>query len=267
VISGSEQNRSAHNPNFMERHSYLKPVAYVSFRTFMSALDNLKASSLSARLDRANCGNFSDSTWRQLTRSLRLLELVDELDVPTESLKSLVRVNDRKPILRRLLKKHYPELFAADLSRVGLARFDKLLAVYAVSGATLRKARSFFLGAAKYSEVPLSPEVARIIRRRVTRPLRSVHSETRYKKGVRNTLEQRASENDTVSLTLMDISLSLSFPGGFAKLAKDEREHLYHLLDELVLLNQRAAASRRQDDSESADVDTTSSDSSDEVVH
>src|SRR5882724_672997 len=134
----------------MKRQPDSRPVAYVAFGAFVSALDNLNKSSLTGVLNRAACGAVSNSTWSQLTRTLRFFDLINDDDVPTESLKSLVRASNRKPILRALLKRHYPELFSVDLTRLGLRRLEKLLAGRGISGATLGRARSFFLGAARY---------------------------------------------------------------------------------------------------------------------
>src|ERR1041385_8254879 len=91
-----------------------KPVPYVSFDTLMSALDHLKASSLTMPLDQAQCGSLSESTWNQMISSLRFFDLVNENDIPKTLLKTLINAVDRKPLWRKLLKKHYPELFAVD---------------------------------------------------------------------------------------------------------------------------------------------------------
>jgi hypothetical protein len=255
----------------MKRYPDSWPVAYVAFGAFVSALDDLSRSSLTGALSRAECGAVSNSTWSQLTRTLRFFNLIDDDNVPTESLKSLVRAPNRKPILRALLKRHYPDLFSVDLSRLRLSRLEKLLADRGISGATLSRARSFFLGAARYSGIRLSPELSRIIRQRVKRPPRAQHTERRNPKHINVPLGPQASVNDTVSLTVRDMNFSLSFPRDFAKLTSAGREHLYHLLDEAVLLSQRfdqsAGASGDRDRSQMADVDIVAGDPNDAAIH
>jgi hypothetical protein len=246
----------------MKPQRYSRPIAYVAFGTFVSVLDNLRMSSLTA-LDPADCGALSTSTWSHLTRTLRFLDLIDEHDVPTESFKSLVQASNRKPILRELLKRHYPDLFDADLSRLSVHRLENLLADHGISRTTLSRARSFFLGAARYSGIRLSPELSRIIRHRVKRPSQAIRTEPRNRK--QNT------GNETVSVRVKDMSFSFSFPSDFAKLTSVGRGHLYHLLDEAVLMNlgmdQDTDAAADRQHSQIADVDLVVPDPSDEAVH
>jgi hypothetical protein len=146
-----------------------KPVAYVAFSTFRDALESLKGSALASRLDPSDCGSVSTSSWSQLYRAFRFLKLVDDRDVPTNEFKSLVTAKDPGPILRKLLKASYAKVFASNLAQMTSDRLDGILVTYGVNGATLQKARSFFLGAAVYSGIQLSPSLAKMVRHRVIR--------------------------------------------------------------------------------------------------
>jgi hypothetical protein len=242
-----------------------KPVPYVSFDTLMSALDHLKASSLSMPLDQAQCGSLSESTWNQMISSLRFFDLVNENDIPKTLLKTLINAVDRKPLWRKLLKKHYPELFAVDLSRVTLDRFNRLLAGYSISGETLGRARRFFLGAAKYSEVSLSSELLRVTRHRSGRKLHPT-TKTRHKNRTNVHIDSGGNQTQPIVLKAMDVELS--FPSRvFEELERGEREHFYHLFDELVLLRRRAAARAASQKEPFAEVNSLSQEPSDEAIH
>ena len=212
-------------------------LPYVSFAAFLSALDHLRSSPIDIVISSDECGDLAPSSWGQLSRSLHALKLIDEDSRPTASLRSLVTAVDRKPLIRKLLKARYPQL-TEDLSRVRLATFEKRLAKSPFSGETMRRARSFFLGAAKYSELELSTDVARVIRRRENRKARSSSPKRRLFKRPLDSKRGQI-DNHEVSFQMSDFELSLRFSAAFADFDKPERERLYHIIDELLLLKRK----------------------------
>jgi hypothetical protein len=245
------------------------PAAYVGFATFLSALDHLRESSLNEPLDPVDCGGPSKATWNQLTRTFRFLELIDDDNLPTPSLRSLVQQPNRKPILRKLLQRHYSDLFSQDLSRLRLIRLEQLLARRGIHGATLTRARSFFVGAAKYAGINLSSEIRRATRHRVQRPPRTISTDK-----VLNLKSFAATDlelNETVSFNLKNLHFAFSFPADFAKLTHSDRNELYHLLDNAVILNQRlnerAAASENRSREDITELDVDDLRAVEEAVH
>lgn len=203
-----------------------RPIAYVSFTTFLDALDLLKGTPLDKPLDRRTLGDVSNATWHQLRHTLRFLGLLTDQHVPTASLKALVQAKNRKPALTRLLKKYYTDLFRPDLTHINLGQLDRFFSKYGVKHATLRKARSFLIRAARYSEIPLSPDLLRVSRGQFN---------TKNRRHFRPELINRLSK--TSSGTAANLTVSISF--NLTELNASERKQLFRWLEQLALLSHR----------------------------
>ena len=139
---------------------------YVSFRTFLSFLDwsNEDGIALPSRLDRSFWGDrLSGSNGPQLMGALRFLGLIDDSNTPQSALERMVEDQTvererRKAILREQLLKCYAEaLDNLDLERVSWDQFRERFVRYSIDGETLRKALAFFIHAAEYCGIALSP--------------------------------------------------------------------------------------------------------------
>jgi hypothetical protein len=131
---------------------------YVAFSTFLSSLDRLKPG-IPNQIDRSVWQSFSGAVQGQLLNAYRFLGLVDEHDSPTEDLFPLVQSDEthRKKPLASLLTKRYPSLIALDLTKATTKQLNDGIIALGVSGETAKKAHAFFLKAARFAEVPLSP--------------------------------------------------------------------------------------------------------------
>jgi len=145
----------------------------------------------------------------------------------------LVLPQKRKSTLRSLLKQHYPDAFSSDLSRLGLSRLEQLFARRGLSGATLKRASSFFVGAALYSGLNLSSDICHATRKRVRRPPRRNSTDNAQK-----SRKHPESSNETVTLNFKNFQFSFSFPADFSKLLRPARERLYRLLDDAMIFKQ-----------------------------
>jgi hypothetical protein len=244
----------------MKRRAVNKPAAYVTFGTFMSALDRLQASSLTEPLNLENCGASSSATWYHLRSTLRFFELIDPHDMPTVLLKSLL--SDRKRILGKLLRKHYHEVFAADPSQITLSQLNRLLAASGVKRATLQRARSFFLGAAWESRVRLSPQLQKALSGR-----RTGNPQTTDRKVVRTArMAESMRANKSVSSVASNMTLTLSFD--LAGMSESDHELLHRLSYQLVSLHARtqSLAGRLTPDPVNK-IEAFSEESDDEPVH
>jgi hypothetical protein len=131
-------------------------VAYVPFKTFLTALETLESGGVPRQIDRSIWRSFSGLVQSQVLGAFRFLGLVDG-DQPTPELRKLVEDKQNRPaVLRRTLEKSYSALISHDLTRMTGTMLDRLMDKYGVSGATKRKAVTFFLQAARYAEIPLS---------------------------------------------------------------------------------------------------------------
>jgi hypothetical protein len=132
------------------------PIPYVPFRTFLAALETLERACPN-QLDRSVWPSYSGAIQGQLLGAFRFLGLMDESHCPTAELRDLIGKKDsRRALLRRLLEKNYAPLVALDLSRTSPHQLEEAMRQYGLTGATYKKALSFFLQAAQYSGMPLS---------------------------------------------------------------------------------------------------------------
>ncbi len=131
-------------------------AAYVPFKTFLTALETLESGGVPKQIDRSIWRSFSGLVQSQVLGAFRFLGLV-EGDAPTPELRKLVEDKQNRPaVLRRMLEKSYSGLVSRDLTKMTGTMLDGLMGKYGVTGATKRKAVTFFLQAAKYTELPLS---------------------------------------------------------------------------------------------------------------
>jgi hypothetical protein len=136
----------------MEAH----PVPYVPFRTFLAALETLERGCPN-QLDRSVWPSSSGAIQGQLLGAFRFLGLMDEAQCPSAELRELIgKKESRRALLRRILEKNYSTLVAMDLSRTSPHQLEEAMRQYGLTGATHKKALSFFLQAAQYAGLPLS---------------------------------------------------------------------------------------------------------------
>ncbi len=131
---------------------------YVPFRTFLNSLDSL-ASFMPDQIDSSLWRSFSGGIKSQLIATLKFMSLISGDGTTTSELRELANNSDKRPeLLKGILGASYAPIFASDLKKATPAGFDALFrGAYKIEGATLRKAESFFLQAARYAGIELSP--------------------------------------------------------------------------------------------------------------
>lgn len=107
----------------------------------------------------------------------RFFGLVDDDDSSTEYLDSLARDPDKRPtVLRQLMAAQYYEIIETDTTKMTLKMLESAFETdFAVSGATKQKAITFFLKAARFSDIPLSPYLLTQLRNTGPRKKRSAN--------------------------------------------------------------------------------------------
>ncbi len=140
----------------MAREAEVK-IAYVPFKTFLTALDTLRQG-IPDPLDRSVFRGQSGSTQSMLISSLKALGCVDDADHPQPVLARLVDGGQRKSALEEVLRDKYQGVLGLGLTATQ-QQFDNAFREYGVSGDTHKKAKSFFLQAAHMVGLKLSPYV------------------------------------------------------------------------------------------------------------
>lgn len=135
------------------------PAAYVPFATFKSAIEQL-GKGMHSKVDRSVFAGYAWNIQNQLFGSLKFLGLINSEFDPTPTLEDLVLGNEseRKDKLKQVLEQRYFDLFAMGLTKTTPHQLDsKMSEAYGVTGDTRVKAVRFFLSAADYVGIPLSP--------------------------------------------------------------------------------------------------------------
>ncbi len=140
---------------------------YVSFRTLINFAEWLRQVGVPEQLDRSFWGEkLSGGYGAQLMAALRFLNFLDAEERPHADFEKFVSDPEKgKAILKERLQKHYaPLLNGLNLDRATTKQLDEKFSERGLTGATLRKARTFFVHAAKYAGVQLSNYITRKVR-------------------------------------------------------------------------------------------------------
>lgn len=133
---------------------------YVSFKTFYNFIEPFKLA-MPSRIDRSLMKSHSGAQQNQLIGAFKSLGLMTDEGRPTDKLIRLVKSEgqERQKALKDILVGGYPFLFrdGRDLTAATQRQLDDAFSACGISGDTIRKCVSFFIAAAKYAELPLSP--------------------------------------------------------------------------------------------------------------
>jgi uncharacterized protein DUF5343 len=201
---------------------------YISYRTFSGFMDRLRKG-VPSRVDRSVMSSLSGSNQSQLMAALSYLQLISPKGAPTEKLAALVDPEGDKSqkAMRQILLASYPFLFKGfDLQK---ATFDELtgqLASAGASGDTVRKCVAFFLAAAKYAGLQISPFVTS--RRRLR-----VRSNSRALPGDRKTDENERGGDFNGAHTWREIVLS-KFPEFDPEWSPETKNKWFDAFDKLI---------------------------------
>lgn len=137
---------------------------YVSFQTFLTLIEDLKANGLPPELDRSAFRKFSGGVGTQLISALKALDLMDADNRPTEKLarlKDAYGTDDFKGVLREVIEHAFRFLDRIDLKTATPAMFsDAFREATGAQEEVLRKCRTFYLHAAKYLGIEIGPRIA-----------------------------------------------------------------------------------------------------------
>jgi Family of unknown function (DUF5343) len=155
------------------------PPPYISFRTLLNLIERMADEDVPPRIDRSFLSGLSGGYQTQVLAALRSLGLMEDDGRVTTRLQALVdQPEQRATIIGAILRERYPEAIALGEEKATQGQLEEQFKAYGISGATLRKAIAFFLHAANFAGIPVSPffktpsatQAGTSTRRRTTRP-------------------------------------------------------------------------------------------------
>ncbi len=129
---------------------------YIAWRNLLNLIERLE-SNMPPQIDRTFLTG-SNQSRTQTMNALKSLELIGPDGSLTERLIGLVEAGANRPeTVRKMVETFYPEPVRLGTLNATQKQLEEAFAAYGVTGSTTRKAIAFFLKAATYGKVPLSP--------------------------------------------------------------------------------------------------------------
>jgi hypothetical protein len=212
---------------------------YLPFRSFMTALDHLAQATPNV-ITKEVFPDHSGLLQGQVISALKFFDLVDEHGIPKgdtlERLASQRDINQRRVNLRPLLKISYADIIKLDLPRVTPSQLDTAFAKYGVSGDTKKKAKTFFVKAAKFAGLNLSPLLMRKGRAPLSSRKRSSTPHLPYSnpKEVRSRSDENGAPTTSKTIRLKSgVILTVTAIGNLLDLDGGDRELVFGIMDQL----------------------------------
>ena len=208
---------------------------YLPFKTFNGALDALNHG-VPPIIDRSIWRTQPGGVQGQIMGALRFFNLIDDANRPTENLRRLIeKPEHREKAVRALLEWSYADLIKGDLTKMTAKMLEDGMEQYGVSGQTKKKAVTFFLQAAKFADLAISPYLQAQIRATPgTRKRRARLTEDNMTPVATPPLAQNGEgQSQTVDLKSGG-SISLTVSINPFKLEKTDRDFVFELIDKLT---------------------------------
>ena len=225
----------------MASEETLGTPAYIPWKTFMNTVDAL-AEHMPNRIDPSAFPGQSGAMKSQILIALRFFGFILEDGKPSQALLSVAvkDENARKAAFRKLLDQKYAPLIALTLTKTTPSEFgEKMTEVYNISGDTRLKATRFFLNAAEYLDIKVSPLLQRDKTKAIGTPSPTRKRRTRQRvedadDDDDDDQEERASAAESRSVELRSGgTLTLSATTKFMALSAADRKFVFDLIDKL----------------------------------
>jgi len=139
--------------------------AYISFKSFLTFIEDQKEHGLPTEIDRSVLTRFSGSVSGQLIAALKFLRLIDDEQVVQDELQALVDAYGTErwqATLAQLVRRSYAPIVGEDLTRLTPAKFHEVFkSNYPAKDAVIRKCEVFFLKAAEAAAIEVNPRIAK----------------------------------------------------------------------------------------------------------
>ncbi len=219
---------------------------YMSFATLLNQIERMEREGTPARIDRSYLVGMAGGTRNQFKMGLRSLGLIDESDQVTDTLVRLAKQPDeRKALLAATLRERFPLLTTLD-ENATRGQLDDVLAGYGYGVDTRRKAASFYVAAATYAGIELSPHIRPAKGVNSTAARRSTPSKRPRKRPAAPATPPAHAQGNANSVQLRSggqVTLSVSV--NVMEMSVDDRDFIFHLIDKLRAYEQGEATSRR----------------------
>jgi hypothetical protein len=135
------------------------PPYNVPWATVINHVEKMEKGGVPDRIDRSYLSGVAGGIQPYLIGAFRQFGFIDENGFPQPVLHDLVSKPDaRKEIISGLLRRYYPKPTALGETNSTLLQLDEAFKEeYGQEGATREKAKRFFLAAAQWADLPLSP--------------------------------------------------------------------------------------------------------------
>jgi len=225
---------------------------YGSFTSFLNDLNTMEV--LPNRLNlQVFSGSYSGSAKQQILRALRFFDLMDEAGVPNElALRPLLNPETREAPLSALVRQHYKALIDLPLETAGPAEVNEWFNAIGMDAATTRKAKSFFLTAAKSNGIKMHSLVMERTRKGGggVRRKRTKGSKITPQNGTTAGAHTGPSTPQGVVAATWPLSnggtATLYVTGDPFSLPKEERDDLFSLADKMKSSKSDGAATKTQ---------------------
>jgi hypothetical protein len=218
-------------------------AVYVAWTTFNNTLSTL-AKVMPKKIDKSTFTGQSGGVQNQLMAGYKFLGLIAEDGTPLPALQSVAVADEaiRKERIKKVLEQRYAALFALGLDSTTPDQLNSTMAsAYKVSGDTKEKAVRFFMSAAEYAGIPISPYLKKAAG--------SVSSSSRKRRTpgrtTMNGADDDGGENETdtpppkgtsktIALKSGGHTLTVSTTAGLFDTGEDDRKFLFDLIDRLI---------------------------------
>ena len=130
---------------------------YIAWRTLLNLIERLETTAVPPQIDKTFLKGSNQSN-TQTINTMKSLGLIEDDGSVTPSLILLVEAGTERPAaVRKILEGFFQEAIRLGKVNATQQQLDMAFDDYGVSGSTLRKAVSFYLKAAAYAQMPLSP--------------------------------------------------------------------------------------------------------------
>lgn len=130
---------------------------YISFRTLLNLVERMADNGTPPRIDRTFLSG-SEGAKTQVIAALRSLGFIDADHNTTPLLTTMVKNPDqRQEIVKALLEQHFSEPVRLGGINATQGQLQDAFKAYGITGDTMRKAVAFYLRAAEFAGVPVSP--------------------------------------------------------------------------------------------------------------
>jgi hypothetical protein len=152
---------------------------YISFLTFMNALQSLIEHGVPGQIDKSVLSKFSGGIQRQLYPALNFIGFIDENNYPTDLLQEYADQDKdgQKSILQKILKSRFAEQIAI-LPNGTMQQLQDSFNYIDLKSSVKSKCITFFLKMAEYSGFDISPHISKGMRKRAVTTKKTTRKRT-----------------------------------------------------------------------------------------